>query len=241
MPDIPKMLLASHEAKNSFDEILMAANVQDSGEARVSAHLYLTISEQFAAVLHLIEGGFSSHAPIVVRSMLEGLASLCNLISDPTYLDQMRFDNARSDVILFDEYAAAPSMQDDKEAIAKLTEWKDKAKPLLDELKAKGFQKQDVLEKFKKASMLENYVAYRVFCSFAHNQLTTLTARHAGKFELRYHEEAPPETTASVMAVALSIICRAFETLSKFTDLRGEDLARAIDEVDGKWNEVRNR
>lgn len=240
MLDISKMLLVSHKVKSSFDEILFTANVQESGEARISAHLYLTISEQFAAVLHLIEGGHSSHAPIIVRSMLEGLASLCNLVSDPAYLEQMKFDNARSDVILFTEYAANPSMQDDKEAIAKLRSWKDQAQPLLDELKTKGYKKQELIEKFKKANMLENYVAYRVFCSFAHNQLTTLNARHAGKFELRYHEEAPQETTASVMVVAISILCRAFETLSKFTDLHSDVLAKAISDADKVWNTTRN-
>jgi hypothetical protein len=239
MPDLTKMHLAAQEMKVCFDKILMDANIQDSGEARISAHLFLTIAEQYGAVLHLIEGGFSSHAPIVVRSMLEGLASLCNLVNDSAYLDQMKFDNARSDVILFTEYAAEPCIQDDKEAIAMLTAWKGQAQPLFDELKAKGFRKQDITEKFKKAKMSENYVAYRVFCSFAHNQLTTLNARHGGKFELRYHEEAPSETTASVMTVAVSILCRAFETLAKFTDLRGEDLAKAINEADETWEAAR--
>jgi len=164
MSDLPKKLAAAHEVKHLLDELLARAKVNDSGEARVSATLCLTIAEQFAAALCLIEGGFSSHAPIIVRSMLEALASLFNLVHDAKYLDQLRFDNARSDVILFDEYAADSEMKENKDAIAKLAEWKAKAQPVRDELAARGFRRQDVIEKFKKAKIFQCYVTYRVFC-----------------------------------------------------------------------------
>ncbi len=235
LPDLSKMLSAAHEVKHLLDGIIMRANIQDSGEARVSATLCLTISEKFAAVLHLIEGGFSTHAPDVVRTMLEGMVSLRNLVNNPHYLDQMRFDDARSNITLFEEYAADPGMQEDAEAIAKLTDWRDAAKPIFDELRAKGFQKQSVFDKFKMADMLQNYVAYRFFSSFTHNQLTTLIARHAGKFELRYHDDPPIETTASIIAVSLSAFCQAVATLSKFTDIPDGELTQAINRADAIW------
>jgi hypothetical protein len=233
--DISKMLAAAHEMKRQFDEMFFRANVQDSGEERVSATLCLTIAEQFAAALHLIDGGFSSHAPIIVRSMLEGLASLLNLVNDPRYLDQMRFDNARSNIILFDEYAADPGMQDNKEALSTLASWKEQDEPIRDDLVAKGFKRQDVIEKFKKANILENYVAYRVFCSFAHNQLTTLIARHAGHFELRNHSEAPAELIVGLLNVAASILCQSVVTISNYTDLSEEEVQRAVDAADVAW------
>jgi hypothetical protein len=240
MPDALKMVRAAHEVKERFDEMLLRANVQDSGEARVSATLSLTISEQFAATLHLVEGGFSTHAPVVVRSMLEGLASLVNLTNDPNYLDQMRFESARADVTLFEEYAADPEMKEDKEAIATLAAWKVKAQPVRDALKEKGLKPQGIIEQFRQASMLQNYIAYRVFCSFAHNQLTTLISRHAGNFELRYHHEAPAETTASTLTVALSVLCRAINTLPKFTDIMAVEVTRAIDDADAAWTLARS-
>lgn len=234
MEDIPKMLAAAHEIKRLYDEVLMRANVHDSGEARVSASLCLTIAEQFAAMLCLAEGGFSSHAPIMVRSMLEGLANLINLVNDANYLNQIRYENARSDVILFDEYAADPEIQKDIDAIATLSSWKDKAKPVRDELAGMGFQKQDVIAKFKKANISQNYVAYRVFCSFAHNQLTALLARHAGKF-LHYHYEAPAAMTASTLTVAVSILSRAIDMLPSFTDITASELKNVIDIADANW------
>jgi hypothetical protein len=238
MADIPKLLAAAHEVKRLYDEVLMRANVQDSGEARISATLCLTIAEQFGAMLCLTDGGFSSHAPILVRSMLEGLANLINLVNDANYLDQIRYENARSDVILFDEYAADPEMQNDKEAIATLANWKSKAQPIRDELAGKGFKKQDVIAKFKKANILPNYVAYRVFCSFAHNQLTTLLARHAGEF-LHYHYEAPAAMTASTLTVAVSILSQAINMLPSFTNITSDELKIVIDIADANWSVAR--
>lgn len=240
MSEIPAMLAAGHTMKEQLDDLIFRAKVADSGEARVAASLYLTIAEQFAATLHLIEGGFSSHAPIMVRSMLEGLAGLLNLAKTPSYLEQMRYDNARSDVILFDEYAADSSMQNDEDAIATLKAWKEKALPIRDELKANGYQKQDVIEKFRLAGILPSYVAYRVFCSFAHNQLTALISRHVGNFELRYHDQAPEAMTTSLLSVAVSIVCQAVNVLPNFTDLDEAELKNKLDDMDQTWTSVRN-
>ena len=187
MPNITSMLVAAHDIKAQLDVLLLRGRVQDSGEHRVAATLCLTIAEQFAATLHLIEGGFSSHAPVMVRSMLEGHANLLNVVKDSTFVEQIRYDNARADTVLFTEYAADPSMQDNPEAKEKLVRWKAIAEPVRIELEAKGYGKLDLYQRFKRANILSTYTAYRVFCSFAHNQLTTLLARHADRFELRYH------------------------------------------------------
>jgi Family of unknown function (DUF5677) len=236
MPNIPAMLRAAHDIKAQLDGLLLRAQVQDSGEHRVAATLCLTIAEQFAATVHLIEGGFSSHAPVMVRSMLEGHANLLNLVIDPAFVDQIRYDNARADVILFTEYAADPGMQDNTDAQATLAKWKADAEPVRDELGAKGYRKLDVYQRFKNAKILPTYVAYRVFCSFTHNQLTTLLARHADRFELRYHFEAPAALTAGLLDVAVSILCQSVVTASHYTDLTDAELRRVIDAADVTWS-----
>jgi hypothetical protein len=238
MPNLAKMLVAANEARDRFDEIIWGMEVLDSGEARVSATLCLTISEQFAAALHLIENGFSTHAPIIVRSMLEGLASLLNLVDDPNYVDQLKFEDARSNVVLFKEYAAVPDMKENKEAIATLNAWQKEAQQVLDELEARGFKPQStrIGDKLRKAKMEHDYVAYRVFCSFAHNQLTTLLSRHAGNFELHYQEEAPAETTASLLTVALDIFCQAVRTLPKSTNVSEDRIAKSLEATAQAWS-----
>ncbi len=170
--------------------------------------------------------------------MLEGLADLLNLVKDARYVTQMRFENARNDVNLFTEYAADPAMQDDKEAIATLTDWKSKAEPLRAKLGAEGFRPKSAMEKFRQAGILQNYVAYRVFCAFAHNQLTTLIARHAGKFELRYHHDASSEMTASTLTVAVSILCQAVATLPRFTDVSAAQMGEVTGAADQIWSKL---
>lgn len=238
MPDISAMLVAAHDTKVQLDELLLRGQVKDSGEHRVAATLCLTIAEQFAATLHVIEGGFSSHAPVMVRSMLERHANLLNVVKDPSFVDQIRYDNARADITLFTEYAADPGMQDNADAQETLARWKAAAEPVRDELEAKGYRKLDVYQRFKNADILPTYVAYRVFCSFAHNQLTTLLARHAGHFELQYHAEAPEVLTASLLNVAISILCQAVVTASHYTDLTDVEIWQAIDAADARWSAV---
>ena len=138
MPDLRKLTKAAHEVGARYDEMLVDARVNDSGEARISAIFCLTISEQFAAVLCLIESGFSTHALVIERSMLEGLASLLNLIKNPNYLNQIKFDSARSDIALFEECVADPDIQKDAAGFAALKVSKAKALLIVNELKAKG-------------------------------------------------------------------------------------------------------
>lgn len=239
MPDLNKLTKAAHEVKAHYDEMLISASVNDSGEARISATLCLTISEQFAAVLCLIEGGFSTHAPVIQRSMLEGLASLLNLIKNPNYLDQMNFDSARDDIVLFKECNDDPDIQKNDAGFAALKVSKDKALAVVVELKAKGIMKQKIIDQFKQAGMTSNYIAYRILCSYAHNQLSTLLARHAtSNFELRYHHQPPEESIESTLTCALSLLCRALETLPKFTNLVAADVMRVIDDVDAIWSKA---
>ena len=113
MPKLDKILKAARHAKERIDAILLRANVQDSGEARVSATFLLTIAEQFAATVHLIEGEFSTHAPVLVRSMLDELADLRNLVDDPNYLDHLKFEDARSNVLMVDDFEADSDISSD--------------------------------------------------------------------------------------------------------------------------------
>lgn len=233
MPDIPKLLEVAYAAAAKVDEVIFRAAVSDNGESRVGTKMFLTISEQFAAMLTLIAGGHSSQSPILVRSMLEGMANLVCLAMDPAYVDQIRYEDAKSNSILFTEYMAAPDM--DPDAIQTLTEWNEKAQSVRKELGAKGFKPVDLPKKFRQAGIAENYVAYRVFCSFAHNQLTTLMARHAGHFELKYQAEAPAELTKGILSVAVSILCRSMMNLPKFTNLAENELKAIADEIDAQW------
>jgi hypothetical protein len=123
----------------------------------------------------------------------------------------------------------------DPDAIQTLHEWRERAVPLRKEFEAKGLKAQDAISKFKQAGITDNYVAYRVLCSFAHNQLTTLIARHAGLTDLNYKAEAPWVLTKGILSIAVNILCRSMMNLSKFTNLTEADLKAIADEIDVKW------
>jgi hypothetical protein len=235
MKDIAEMLIRAERFKADVDKLLERVQVADAGEHRIAATLFLTIAEQFAATVYLVRGGFSSHAPLVMKSMLEALVSLLSLVKDPTHLDQMRFKDASENIKLFSEYAADTEMAQDQDAVKTLMDWKAKAEPVYQELSAKGVKNRKLVEDFKATGLANNYIAYRVYCAYAHNQLTTLLARHAGVPVLRYHEEAPVESTASLLSSAVSILGRAVETLPNYTDADEAEITEFLAALDADW------
>lgn len=233
MPSITNLLDVAEAAAAKVDEVILRAAVSDNGESRVGASLFLSISEQFAATVDLIADGHSSQAPILVRSMLEGMANFLCLAQDTGYLEQIRYEDTRSNAILFTDYMAVPDM--DPDAIQTLQEWRERAVPLRKEFESKGFKAQDAISKFKQAGITDNYVAYRVLCSFSHNQLTTLIARHAGLTELNYKAEAPWVLTKGILTIAVNILCRSMLNLPKFTNLTEAELQAVADEIATQW------
>jgi hypothetical protein len=239
MPKLDKTLKATRRAKERIDAILLRANVEDSGEARVSATFLLTIAEQFAAMVHLVEGKFSTHAPILVRSMLDELADLRNLVDDPNYLDQLKLEDARSNVLMVEDFAANPDISSDPSTRERLAEWRQKYQPICDTLKSQGLKPQRATEKFLRAKVSSLYVSFRLLSSYTHGQLTNLIARHAGDFELRYHEEPPAESTESLLTIALAILCQAANLAPKFTDVSAAEMTKAIDDIQADWTAAR--
>jgi hypothetical protein len=170
------------------------------------------------------------------RPFLEALADLRNLANDPTYVEQMRFDDARSNLKLFEGYAAVPGME--QTAIDTLKEWTAKAQPVFDAAKAKGYKKLQIADKLKMANLEQEYVSYGFLCGFTHNQLTAIIARH-GKHELRYLHEPPYETMVGILALGLSIAGLAIQKLPSFSDLPEADIKAVVDKVDAAWESAR--
>jgi len=237
MKNISKMLNSAERFKILVDELLGRVEVKDAGEHRVASILFLTIAEQYSATLHLVRGGFSSHAPTMAKSMLEALVNLQLIVMDSSHADQMRYKDASENIRLFNDYAKDPEVQQDKAIIQTLTEWKTQAEVVFNELRANGFKKKNIEDEFERAGLNNNYIAYRVYCATAHNQLTTLKARHAGVPILRYHEEAPAESTASLLTSIVSILGRAVQTLPTYTTATEEDVRKVVDDAEESWEE----
>ncbi|MDR0479154.1 MAG: DUF5677 domain-containing protein [Burkholderiaceae bacterium] len=237
--NIPAMLCAADKIKSRLDDLL-PLSVHDSGEHRVAAMLYLTIAEQFAAVLHLINGKFSSHAPIIVRSMLEELVDLLNVVHDPKYVEQMKYDDVRANDILFTEINNVPEIRESDVAQNFLKDEAPSTKKTRTELERQGYRDVKMIERFKKAEIAFEYIGYRELSSYSHSRLTTLLARHAdpGFLYLRYHEDEPKESIASTLRISVHILCQAARTLHRYTNLTDSDVKQAIEEADAIWEQA---
>lgn len=239
MFDAQTLLTVADEVNESFHSLLRRAVVDDSPEARVSAFLCLSVAEGFGAVLALLRSPYGSHAPILVRSMHEALADLNNLIADPKYLDQIRFDNADQQLRTFDAFLADPDLSEDAEMRTAMSGWRETEQATFDELSAKGVKRQSISKKFLAAGMASEYAtAYRVACSFTHGNLTTLIARHGRAGPIRFATAMPPETLHMVLGMALSDFARAMETIPNFTNIGKADVQQVMDGVNVKWEQT---
>lgn len=238
VPTASSLLATAQQIGAIFETLLIRANVKDSGEARISACLCLTIAELFGASLVVFRSPFPSHAPVLIRSMHEALADLKNLTANPDYLDQIWFENAKQTISVVKEFESDPELQQDQDAISTMAEWRAREQPIYDRLKQQGIGSMSVLDVFKKAGMAPEYGGYRFMCSFTHSNLTTLIARHAGDSHLRFAGPLPFETLKSTLGMAVSIYARAVETLPHYTDIPAADVTTAIDAANASWGPV---
>jgi hypothetical protein len=225
---------AAERVAATLEALLDKMEVRDSGEARLSACLFLTIGELYIAVLGVLRSRAQSHAPVLVRSMLEAFADLLNLVADSSYTDQMRFDNADQMLKTFGGFQEA--LKDDKDALKKLGEWIARERAILDETKAKGYKSLTISERFKRAELVEEYATgYRFFCSFSHSDINTLLARHADTKHLRFTDALPIETLKSVLSTSINIYGRAAQTLPMYTNISAEEVKAAVDRAEAIW------
>lgn len=224
---------------DSFEDLLGRANIADSGEARIGASLTLTILEEFRSALCLIDAGYASHAAAPIRSMLEGVADLMNLSKDAEYLDQLHYENARSNVALFNDMLKLKGIPD--ETAEKVDEWKGIEKPIRNRLEKAGYDKIAIERKLKNVDLGDAYVSYRILCAMVHTCVTSLISRHAGRermTELGYCRPAEPDVIGMLLLIAVDLLVRAGSELHSFTDLTEDEINGVAGEAKRVWGVV---
>ncbi|MFX1716742.1 DUF5677 domain-containing protein [Paraburkholderia sp. A1RO-5L] len=221
---------------DGFEALIGRANIADSGEARIGASLTLTIFEQFRSALCLIDGGYASHAAGPIRSMLEGVADLMNLSKDADYLDQLHYENARSNVALFNDLLKLKNVPDEMaETVGK---WRDIEKPIRNKLEKTGHGKIAIEKKLKDVDLGDAYVNYRILCAMVHTSVTSLISRHAGRermTELGYCRPADPPVIGMLLLIAVDLLVRAGSELHNFSDLTEDDVNAVAEDAKRVW------
>lgn len=224
--------------KAEFDKLLGNARVRNARHHKIAGYLCLTIAEQFSATLYLVQGGYSSHAPLIVRSMLEALADMLCIVTDPNFVDQLIFDSARDDIRMFAEFSEDPEMQKNQEAMGILSTWSRKADDRLKAMKIRKIKKLSTEQRFAKAGIKPLYVAFRMYSAFAHNQLSALMGRHGEvepSTEIRYGMPVPPDFMKGMLMLSARLFITAVSQASHFTTIPTDELSRYIARSETRW------
>jgi hypothetical protein len=136
--------------------------------------------------------------------MLESYVNLKLLIDDPEHADQIVFENARQSLKVVRGFAGDAEVAADPSMMAQIVGYRQEHTPVYDELTARGLKKKPIFDLFTKAGEKQLYLAYRFLCTFSHNQLSTLVARHAGAGYLIMGQGLPVETLERILALSIT-------------------------------------
>lgn len=233
----PKQLRAAFVANHEdFERLLLSTHINDAGEARVAALLLTSIVEMHGAVGLLAHSKWATHAPMFTRSMMEALASLRRLCADPAYLDQIHFDNASASMKVVDEFRRDPELAADEVSAAQMQQVADRFEAQRNELREKGLRAETIEARFAAAGIKQMYAGYRAFCTFAHNNLTALEARHIGEVRLLYGR--PPqhaEVWVMILGATTAVCAQAVELVPHFTNLSTDAVAAVLEPINARW------
>ena len=237
MPGVRSLLVAARRIGTLTDAVILRASVHDTGEARAAACFYLSLAEQFSATLLLISNGHSSHASPLLRSMLEGLVDLKNLVADPAYLDQIKLNDATEDLKTFESFANDPAVLGNQETQADLALWRANGTRLRTELIQRGVRVRPLEQRLDPVELRSLYAAYRFLTGMSHSRLSNVIMRHAGTV-LQYQAPAPDDTIIGFLRIAVQMLGLGFEQVCYFTNIPANEVRRTLDEVSTVWNEA---
>lgn len=230
MPNTPasRAIATGIAVAERLDGLLVGARYKSTQPDECAAWLCLTIAEAFSGVLALLESPAQAHAPTLARTMVESLVNLKNLVADPDYLNQMRFDNADQQLKTFAGYRVDPSSSG--EFRSNLERASAVEQQIYDQTYSVERKSFNIYKKFKRAGMLDYYeTAYRFLCSFSHNNLIALQARHGHGHRLRFRQPLPPKTIIMILGVAANLYAEAIRTTSSYSTISATDAAAAAD------------
>ncbi|WP_426281925.1 DUF5677 domain-containing protein [Burkholderia ambifaria] len=242
MSELGRFHSTAHAIIEMFEGAVSNVEVPPDTEwAECAACLMLTSFEQFHAALHLIDAKLASHAAGPVRSMLEGLADLLNLCADPEYFHTMRYNSARENVALFEDFKKNTGIPD--EVTQALAEWDARDRPIRDELKPEMKRRGDhdlkLADKLNRVGLSSVYAMYRLLCAFVHPNLTSLKARHRMSANiLQYRAETQPQVVAMLYPIAVDLLCRCMSEVYKFTNLSQSEVDAITAKAVALWHEV---
>ncbi|MDD4911548.1 MAG: DUF5677 domain-containing protein [Sideroxydans sp.] len=205
---------------------------------RLKAALFLAIAEQFEASLQLARLGMASHASVHVRSMLEGLVYMHMLSKDGKYVEQMKYNQLRSEKKVYESLLKDVNLPAEYRLI--LQARMDECKPRFETMYANGMRPGKITDDIVAAGLSDLSVPYSMLCGFSHHDLSVLALRHQGDNAMTYMAPDSPDVVELIFSIAIRVIVVAAESMSKSAWFPEGVFEAAFQDMNNAWGGAMN-
>lgn len=224
---------------DDLQNLIRRSRPPKGGPDRLRVALVLTMAEQFEATLRLARAQMITHAATQVRSMIEALLAMNMLATDPEYVDQMRYEQARGQRRVYEGVLADPHIPTDLKDLIQTAFEACHAE--CESFRAKGRKPRKISDDFAAAKLWHLVGPYSMLCAFSHNDLAVLALRHIGEKGVAFRQLDDQALVQSVMSTALQVVMDAtnqFGQIAKFPDDHFDSLFTAMNQ---QWRVVLDR
>jgi len=219
-------------------------------EKKHPRHLYLvglygSLIELTGSLIILIENKCITGALPVFRSLLEAYVEFHNLHADAKYGYYMEISYHEQWLKVLEKSKETPNpfLKEISEANT-LDKMISKEKSEIKELKNKGYKALNILQRFKKAEMVDEYCSiYNFLSNDAHSNIRALIDRHLeieeNSFTVVYYKEKSLENNLHILDSASGLLLKSSLKIHHFFDtpayLEIEKSSKKLDKIRSKY------
>jgi hypothetical protein len=133
-----RLLVTLENIGKLYEGLVLKANFAPSEAGQAAICLSGTIAELIGATTIVLRSKYQTHAPVLMRCMLEALADLKCLATDPSYVDRINMKNAKQMTKILHTFKRDTELQADEETLHHLDHEYADHKAIFDQLKKKA-------------------------------------------------------------------------------------------------------
>lgn len=224
------------KAIKSGESWLLNAHINATEESQVAGLYVLSIFEQFQATLCLLDRGLGMHCSCQIRSMLEHLTDLINVLKTPDYCRQLQKESVHSDDKIITHFKKLLAGEPPDEPI------RQEVDQLLTAIQARDKQReQQRSAKIGDTQQDELPFLYTLLCGMTHPNLTSLRARHLQSDGSPAYCRSPgPDIYNMLLRIAIRLLIMTIRQLPSFTDCDLVEVSGFADSVDVESVQLQN-
>jgi uncharacterized protein DUF5677 len=215
--------------------LFASANVKREERDTIAASLVCEIAELFVASVAVLRSGASDHVFALLRWMLDARADLLSLLTDDEHLKRMKYERGLNLLGYMEGDATRPTIRLDA-----LRTQVEAAKQDVNDLEKQGFKPRPARERFEKAGIVDEFMAYQLLASTAHSDLESLKARHVRDGHLAMFAPMPTERLEAVCGMLLKLLYASVRKMPHVSDLDEDEVEKAIKAQDPRWFAARH-